>query len=204
MKVPRKSLAIIGAVALVSIGTAAYAGPPWTVSVGGSSTGAPASYSATTVGTDPDIEFSVPAADLTCADGTADGTITPGATASKAGEITATEFNTCLGPFDIPLEVTQTSVWDINITGNNVGGVTPGSIGNVNAHVENPDGLCEFDVTGSVPGSFNENNQQLAVGGGGLTVSNVSGCFGAIGNGNPATFDGTYQLADIDTVTIAN
>lgn len=210
MKFPRKSFAVLGAVALISIGSAAYAGPPWTVSVGGSSSGSAATFTASTLeidpaaGDQPDIEFSVPAADLTCDTGTADGTITPGATASTAGEISSTVFTDCLGPFGIALDVTQTCAWDLNIVGNNVSGVTPGEIDGVCAHVENPGGLCEFDVTGAVPGAFDESNQQLAVSGGGLTVSNVSGCFGAIGNGNAATFDGTYQLANIATVTIAN
>ena len=204
MKFPRKSLAVAGAVALVSIGTAAYAGPPWTVSVGGSSTGAPASYTATTVGTNPDITFTVPGLTLNCDDGTANGTITPGATASKAGEIAGSSFNGCLGPLGIPLNVTQVGTWDINIAGDNVGGVTPGSIGSISASVSNPGGACDFDVTGSVGGSFDENTQQLSASGGGLTVSNVSGCFGLIQNGDPATFDGAYQLANIANVTIAN
>jgi len=206
MKFPRKSLAVIGAAALVSIGSAAYAGPPWTVSVGGSSTGSPASYTAATVGTNPDITFTVPGLTLTCDDGTAAGTITPGATGTdgKAGEITSTSFNTCNGPYGIALNVTQNTTWDINLDSDNVGGVTPGNIGNVDASVSNPGGACDFDVTGSVGGSFDESTQQLAVSGGGLTVSNVSGCFGLIANADPATFDGTYQLANIANITIAN
>ncbi|WP_375001742.1 hypothetical protein [Aeromicrobium sp. CTD01-1L150] len=204
MKFPRKSLAAAGAAALVMVAGAAYAGPPWTVSVGGDSTGSPASYTAETIGASPQIEFTVPGLNLGCDSGTAEGVIIPGPTSGKAGEIADTEFIDCIGPLDIDLEVTQNATWDIEITGDNVGGVTPGAITNVDASVSNPDGLCSFDVTGEVGGAFDENTQQLSVSGGGLTVSNVDQCFGLILNGDPATFDGTYQLADIDTVTIAN
>lgn len=205
MKFPRKSLAAAGAAALiVASGTAAFAGPPWTVSVGGSSTGSPASYTATSG----QIDFTVPGQNLGCDSGTAEGTITPGATSSKAGEITDTEFINCLGPLNIPLEVNQTSTWDINITGDNSGGVTPGQIGNVSASVSNPDGLCSFDVVGTVAGSFDENTQQLTVdntsGPDTLFVENVDQCFGLILEGDPATFEGTYDLANIANVTIAN
>lgn len=99
------------------------------------------------------------------------------------------------------MEVTQTSVWDINITGDNVSGETPGSISGVSAHLENSNDLCGFDITGSAPAIFDENTQQLAVTGGSLILSNVFGCFG---NANYTTFEATYQLADIDTVAITN
>lgn len=82
--------------------------------------------------------------------------------------------------------------------------MTPASIGNIAAHVENPDVLCEFDFSGAIPGTFDQNNQQLHVDGGGLTISNVSGCFGGFGNGNPMTLKATYQLHDIAPVTITN
>ncbi len=205
MKFPRKSLAAAGAAALIiASGTAAFAGPPWTISVGGSSTGSPATYDATSG----PIDFTVPGLSLGCDSGTAEGTITPGATSSKAGEIAETEFIGCLGPLGIDVDVTQTSTWDINITGDNAGGVTPGEIGNVAASVSNPDGLCSFNVVGTVAGSFDENTQQLTVdntsGPDTLFVQDVDGCFGLILEDDPATFAGTYDLANIANVTIAN
>ncbi|MGJ9422525.1 hypothetical protein [Aeromicrobium sp. CF3.5] len=204
MKLRRQSLSMASAAALVLIGSAAYAGPPWTVSVGGSSAGGPADYTASTIGDGPDIAVTVPKADFTCEAGTTLGSIAPGSTAAAIGRIAGSTFTDCFGPFGIELPIRQTSVWDINITGDNVGGATPASIGNITAHVENPDGLCEFDITGSVPATFDENTQQLHVDGGGLTISNVSGCFGAFGNGNPMTFEATFQLADVAPVTITN
>lgn len=200
----RPVLAVAGAAALVSIGTAAYAGPPWTVSIGGSSTGAPAAYTASTVGASPQINFTTPAANLGCASGTAAGTITPGATTGAVGSITSSTFNSCSGPLGLTLNVTQNSAWAININGNQVGGVTPGNVSTISASVSDGSGLCSFDVTGTVPGSFNQNTQQLTVNGGGLSISNVNGCFGVINEGDPATFAATYQLAGIGAVTIAN
>lgn len=205
MKFPRKSLAAAGAAALIVVGgTAAFAGPPWTISVGGSSTGAPASYTAESG----PVDFTVPGLNLGCDSSDAAGTITPGATSSTAGVITSTTFDNCVGPLGIPLEVNQTGTWDINITGDNSGGVTPGQIGNVSASVSNPDGLCSFDVSGTVAGSFDENNQALTAdntsGPDTLFVENVNGCFGLILEGDPATFDATYDLAGIANVTVAN
>lgn len=90
------------------------------------------------------------------------------------------------------LDVTQTSVWDINILSDNVGGVTPVEIGNFRIHAEKT-GLGAFDISGQVPATFDESAQQLhidetaqqpPVGVPGLTASNVSGCFGLIANGD--------------------
>jgi len=98
----RTTIALAAAAPLVSIGGTAHAGPPWTVLIGGSSTGAPASFTTATEGAHPNIGFNVP-----------------------------------------------------------------------------------------------ETAQQFAVSGGGLTISNVSGCYGLFVDGDPMTFEATYQLANI-------
>lgn len=210
MKLSSTFLALTGAAALVAIGGVAYAGPPWTVVIGNSSTGDPASFTSSTVeidpvtGDQPDIEWSVPAANLTCNDGTAAGTITPGATVSKIGEITSTSINDCLGPFNIPWDFEQTSVWDINIVGDTSGVMVPVEVSGITYTMDNPDGLCTFDVTGSVPGMLDMGSQQIHLDGGGTTVSNVSGCFGMMGNGNTHTLTMALQLDDIPRVLVAN
>lgn len=142
----RSTATVLGAAALLAVtATTAHAGPPWTVSVGGSSTGAPATFTATSG----QLDFTVPGQNLGCDYAIFEGTITPGPTSSKAGEVTSSEFVNCVGPLGVPFEVTQTSVWDINLTGDNSGGITPGQIGNVSATATNPDGLCSFDIVGT-------------------------------------------------------
>lgn len=210
MKLSRTSLALAGAAALVAIGGVAYAGPPWTVVIGNNSSGDPANFTSSTVeinpatGNQPDFEWSVPAANLTCEDGIAEGSFTPGATASKIGEITGVSLTTCLGPFDIPWDFEQTAVWDINIVDDTSGVFVPVSVGNINYTMENPDGLCTFDVTGSVSGTLDMGSQQIHLDGGGTQVSNVSGCFGMMGSGNPHALTMTLQLNDIPRVLVAN
>ncbi len=200
----RRSTAIaLGAAALLATTAAtAHAGPPWTVSVGGSSTGAPATFTATSG----PLDFNVPGLSLGCDYATFDGTITPGPTMSKAGEVTGSEFVNCFGPLGVAFDVTQTSVWDINIIGDNSGGITPGQIGNVSATASNPDGLCTFDIVGTKAGFIDENSQLIGsdntTGPDTLFVENVDGCYGLILEGDPATVKATYELDGIAPVTI--
>lgn len=145
---------------------------------------------------DPDVYFAVPLLDMSCLTATANGEITGGTVPGKIGEITSSSFNNCKGPLDLDMGVDQVGTWNINITG---GGPTSwtGNISNVSAHVYDLDtagGLCEFDVNGTVAGTFNESGQLLAVNGSTLNVDNVNGCFTLIDDSDNATFIADFQL----------
>lgn len=206
MTISRRSAATaLSATALLAATAGvAHAGPPWTISIGGSSTGTPVPFTATS-GT---IEWTVPGMNLTCDSGTAEGTIHPGPTSGPAAIVTSTTFNGCMFPLGMELSVVQASDWNVNLTGDNSGGVTPGEITNVNASVSDADGLCSFDVSGSVASSFDENTQQLTADNTGsptsLLVSDVDGCFGLVLAGDPLTFSATYEVDQVAAVTITN
>ena len=202
----RSTATVLGAAALLAVtATTAHAGPPWTVSVGGSSTGAPAPFNATTVN---GLEFSVPGIDLGCDSATFYGAITPGPTSSTVGQVTDSTYENCVGPLNLDFEVTQTSAWNIDLTGDNVAGVTPGEITNVNAHVADADGLCAFDLAGAKAGFIDENSQLIGsdntTGPETLFVENVDQCFGLVLEGDPATVKATYALDGIAPITITN
>ena len=79
------------------------------------------------------------------------------------------------------------------------GGVTPGGVTGVSAHVS---GDCDFDYTGSAGGTYTNGPSfgTLTLPGttSTLTISNVSGltCFFAgIQNNDQASFEATYQVA---------
>ena len=108
-------------------------------------------------------------------------------------------MTTCNGP--LGLQVTHTGVgsWNLDATGDTVGGVTPVSISGVNLHVS---GDCDFDYTGSIDGTYTNraSNGTLTLPGttSGLTISNVSGFLcGSFGyqNGDSASLKATYQVA---------
>lgn len=201
MKLARTSLAVAGAVALVSIGAAAHAGPPFTVLVDNQTDSTPRSFNASTTGL---VEWSTPGVNFACDEANATGTITPGATATKLGEITGTTSSGCTWALGIQLLWTQTSAWDIHIVGNTSGVLVPVMIRNISYRVENPDGVCAYDVAGSVAGTFNMQTQQLAVDGGGTTISNVEACYGLHQDGDPHDLSVTFQLEDIGRVLVAN
>lgn len=193
-----------GLVAAAYAPAAAYAGPPWTVSVGGSSTGAPVSYTASTVGASPQINFATPAANLDCVSATAVGTVTPG-TSGVLGTIGDVQLQSCSGPLGATLNNTSTAgSHDIVITGDTVNGITPVLVTGIAQTFSDDSGLCSFDGSGSVPGSFDAATQLFTISGGGLTLTNVLGCFGVINEGDPATMAATYRLSGPGTITVTN
>ena len=199
MNFKRKILALAGAAALVAVGGAAYAAGPYTVTAGSTSSGTVA-YTGTTSGASPQIKFSTPGVDMTCASGTAAGNLHLGANATGANiaSIDSTTWTNCIGPLGLDLVVTQVGTWTLNATGDASVDPVAGSITSVNAHVENPGGACSFDVTGTMGGTFSEATQTLAVtpAGSTLVVTNVSGCFGLVSENDPATFEMSYLIAN--------
>ncbi|WP_019145139.1 hypothetical protein [Aeromicrobium massiliense] len=192
--------AALAATSIIALAPAAMAAT-YTVAVGGNTTVGTNAYTASTGGITFDTNYGVP---MTCSSGTAAGNIQRGATftpptASTVATITGTTWSGCIAPtlFNTQLNVTQVGTWNLKADSAPVGGVVSGEITNVSAQVRSVvNDLCEFDVTGTVDGSFDTNNQTLSIDGGyGLTISNVVGCFGEVLDDDTATFGADYAVS---------
>ena len=190
---------VLAAAALVAFGApAAFAASSYNVTAGSAPAGTIIRYTATS----PQVTFTDTTSGtvLNCASASATGTVTVGTISSGTpiGTVDGTIWNTCTGPGGISLAVTGSGTWGLNATGNTVGGVTPGNVSAVSAHVSG--GGCDFDVTGTVDGTYTNgsSNGTLTLPGttSGLTISNASFFCGTvgIGNGDLASFRATYQV----------
>ena len=205
-KVSRAVVVPTIALSALALGSAAFAASSYNVSAGSAPAGTVVGYTATTTGASPQVTFTdtTPLIDvvLNCESASAPGTVTVGTLLSGTGIGTVngpgTVWNTCTGPGGLVLTVTGAGTWGLNATGDTAGGVTPGSITAVNAHVE---GDCAFDVTGSVDGTYTNGTSTgtLTLPGttSTLTISNTSpGCaFVGVADGHKASFKATYQVA---------
>lgn len=187
-------VATVGVVALS--GPAFAAGPPYTVAVGGSTSGTQA-VTAASSGT---VQFSArnnagTVINMNCTSVSGNGTVTKGSGLTQVATIDSTTWTGCRVPGG-PANVTQSGTWNITGTGSNATAGTEtiaGYVGNVTAGVATtPSTICSFTVTGQANGAFSESAQQLQVSEtgytGNLTLSGVSGCLGQLQNGNPANF----------------
>jgi hypothetical protein len=204
-----KTLVIAGAAAAtMAIGIMpANAVGTWTVSAGSAPTGRSVSFKGTTIGASPQIHFTdvTTSTALTCDAGSAGGTTVVGTglpsqtLASINGA--STTWTNCLGPLGIQLTPTGHGIWKINANKYNATtGVTSGTIVGANATVTGTG--CSFTVKGSVPISYTNSTQVLAVKAtkANLVVSGVSGCFGAVNNADHASFSGNYKVATINAL----
>lgn len=198
MKTAMKLLAAAGASALVIVASPAMAAAPYDVSAGTETTG-----TAAIEGTTDDIIFYTDFVNMTCDSGTADGVANLGtnSTGNGVANISDTTWSSCLGPLDIPMTVDQIGTWNVNAVGDTVSGVTAGTISSITARVESvTPGQCEFTVTGTAGGSFNNTTQQLIVddqsSANDLVISDVTGCFGQVLEGDPAYFGAAYDITN--------
>ena len=120
---------------------------------------------------------------------------TTGSGLSGIGIATSTARRTtwvnCLGPLGIHLTPVGHGTWKINANNYNAAtGVTNGTIVGANATVSGTG--CTFTVKGSRPDRVPELDQdpQVKNTAANLTVSGVTGCFGAVNNGDKASFSG--------------
>lgn len=196
------TLAIAASTVIVALTGPAMAAGPYTLTVGGSATGTPA-FSGTSAG---GITFDTPLVGMSCSGATANGTLAPGTGVSGAAiaSINATTWTGCIGPLGLPMTVTGSGSWKLNATGTATAGTSDNVAGNISsitanvAQTGNPS-ACSFKVTGVVDGVFKEGTSQLQVTSptavGSLVISNVVGCYGLVANGDPAEFNGTYNIA---------
>lgn len=193
--------AALAATGIIALAPAAMAAT-YTVAVGGSTTTGTNAYTATTSAISFDTNYGVP---MTCSSGTAQGNIQRGATftppaATTVATITGTTWSGCIAPtlLNTQLNVTQVGTWNLKATGAPVNGVVSGRIDNVNAQVRSVvDNRCEFDVSGSVAGSFDSNTQKLSINFSTypLEITNVVGCYGEVLDGDLADFDADYAVS---------
>lgn len=209
-----KKILLVGvAAATLTLATPAMASaaPPYTVAVGGNTTAGDHAFTASSVGA---ISFSTALNAMNCTSAGATGQAHSGT--GKSGvytgnnpedhpaTIASTTWSGCTEQFGTPLTVAHGGSWYLTTTDTSVTSAATdkvnGTITNVSAHVTDSDGtgLCDFWVTGSANGYFDEATQQLVVNetGDSLKVSNISGdCLGTISNGEGASFNGTYNVS---------
>jgi hypothetical protein len=195
--------ATVGLVALS--GPAFAAGPPYTVAVGGSTSGTQA-VTATSTGT---VQFTARnnsgvIINMNCTSVSGNGTVTKGTGLTQVATITSTTWVGCRIPGG-PATVTQNGIWNLTGTGSTATAGTSdtvaGYVGNANASVAltSSPALCSFTVTGQADGTFNEATQQLVINetgySGDLTLSSVGPCLGQLQNGNPANMITTLNIS---------
>lgn len=191
--------------AVVMVSSPAFAaGPPYTVSVGGSSTAATHSVTAASTGA---VMFSIrnnagTIINSNCTSVSGTGTVTSGTGVNPVASISTTTWFGCAIPGGAKT-ITQNGTWNITGTGTNAttGNETiAGQVDGIDATVHttaNPN-VCRYTVTGRASASFNEATQQLVINEtgytGNLTISNVVGCLGRLQNGNAASFATTLNV----------
>ncbi len=195
--------------AVVTVSSPAFAaGPPYTVSVGGSSAAGTHAISAASTGT---VLFSArnnagTQINMNCTSVSGSGTVTSGTGVNPVASIGSTTWTGCTIPGGAAT-ITQAGTWNLTGTGTNAttgNESIAGYVGNVSAGVRttaNPN-VCRFNVTGKANGSFNEATQQLNVSEtgytGNLVLSGVTNCLGQLQNGNPANFVANLNVTSAD------
>jgi hypothetical protein len=183
-----------GAIALtICMATSAFAGPPFTVTVAGNTSGsyAVAGDSTSAIAFHAGVDFS-------CSSIHFDGTVTAGSTATKIADLTGSTWNGCYTFLNMELSVQQIGTWEADATsGPDANGVTTEQVTNIDALVTDTStdgGICSYEVTGSAPGTVTNGTQILQVNATNLTVSHVSGCFGLISG--PMSFSGNFHATN--------
>lgn len=210
MRVLDRAVLVAGAVAAVAVLGASQASAvdlSYTVAAGSAASGTAVALTGTATGTAsaPAITFTDTTTNqvLNCVSGTAPGSTTVGSGLSGSGLATIDGANTtwtsCTGPLGLAFTVAGSGSWVLNATGATSDGVTPGTISSASAAVSDP-GICSFNVTGSVTGSYTNSPAALniAADNSTLTISGVDGCLGIINDGDNATFVGSYAIAAND------
>jgi len=201
-----RGLAATGAAGVLAVGvaTSAFAGPPFTVSVGGSTVAGTHAADAASTGT---TTFSA-GTSMTCTSVKLHGDVFSGTGLTSPADVTSSsssEWAGCKGgPLSTALTATPSfpSAWTFTGTsGPDANGVTQGTLSGIQVHVQDTGTngtLCHFDVGGTVQGTFNNNTQVLTVlpTGGTLTTSGVSCLFPVNAT---ATFSGSFDITDPST-----
>ncbi|GGF37443.1 hypothetical protein GCM10011519_08730 [Marmoricola endophyticus] len=187
-------LAALGAAGVLALSGPAFAVGSYTVTAGSQTSG-----TTTFVGSAEPVEFSTPGVNLSCGGSQLGGVLNLGTSdGTDVATVQSSSFTDCVGPLGIPLEFTHTGDWTISTTGTKQDGTYMKRVSNISLHVSNPDGQCDLDVNGSVDGVIDQTAQQFRattpVAGARLVISNVSGCFGIVNDGDTVETDVAYDI----------
>lgn len=198
--------AVVGMTALA--GPALASGNAYTVAVGGSTANTSYALSAASTGTlqfvaernapfTTNLNMNCSSGNLTGTGSTVNGGTSGGGAPTAIANLPAFNFLGCTGPggaltvtTNTPMVLHGTSAATTAATD-----VVQGHIEGLNVTVSNA--VCNFTVTGSADGSFNEATQQLTVnetGDGSLTYTLNSGCLGQLPGSGEARFTGTFNV----------
>jgi hypothetical protein len=200
------SVLFIGAATagVIGLSAAPAVAATWTVKPGGSV--AATSGKATLTDTHSGVS-------LSCASSKGAGTVKSGSGLSGTGigSITSLAFTSCTGPAGLTFTVTNSHFpWSLNaVSFNSTSGVTTGTLTGIHATLTGPSCSAVVDGTGAtadngmVSVTYTNSTGALKVltTGGNLHIYSVSGCFGLIHSGDPATFSGTYAVSPKQTIT---
>lgn len=192
-----------GALALGLSATSAFAATAttWSVAPGGSISGA----AGTTTVTDTTSGLA-----LSCKTSTLTGTLKKGTGLKGAGlgTVTNVAFNNC-SVDGITLSISSGAVkWPLNAVTYS-SGVTHGTITKIHVSISSSECSAVIDGTsgsannGKVNITYTNSTHKLAIlpTGGNLHVYDVSGCLGAISNGDAGTIKSTYAVTPAQTIT---
>lgn len=197
-------IALATAAGLVAATPAVFAAGTFTVTAGSATPGTTVGWTAATTGTTPQIHFDDTTSNIafTCDSGTAAGTTTAGSGLSgfqiATIDATKTTWTNChfIG---LNLTFTGTGTWALNAATGSATGAS-GNVSYVNLAASGTGSFgttCAFTITGSVPTTYTNADTTLAINGGGLTISGVSGACGSLGilkNGDAATLQADYAV----------
>ena len=153
------------------------------------------------------VAFSVNGQNMTCSNTTVTGNVYTGV--NPAADIASSSWGGCSYSGQ-SVTVTQGGTWNLVADSGYTSGTdaaVAGHISNISAHVSTLGGICQFDVTGTAQGTFDESGQVLHVNEtashGGLTVSGVSiGCFGLISNKQKASFSADFAVSAATPINV--
>lgn len=198
----RVGLTLAATAGLACAVPAAFAAGTFTVTAGSAPAGTTVAITGVTSGTTPQIHFTDITSNVsfTCDSGTAPGSTKTGTGLSGAGIASingpTTTWTNCQGA-GFNFQVAGVGTWSLNATSGSSAGVS-GNVSAVNANVTGTGSFgstCNFNVTGTVPGSYDNASTTLTVNGGGLTINNPTGTcasLNVIKNGDAATFQANY------------
>jgi hypothetical protein len=122
----------------------------------------------------------------------------------KIGTVAKLSFSGCTGPLGAVKTTVHGKLVLSADSKTNKKGQTDAFISGVNVSVSIPSAGCTFTVTGSAPGFFTNKTHTLTttpklpvkpIKRAQLTISNVSGCAGAVNNGDHPTYKATYKVS---------
>jgi hypothetical protein len=122
----------------------------------------------------------------------------------KIGTVAKLSFSSCSGPLGQVLTTVHGKPVLNADSKTNRKGQTDAYISGVNVSVSIPAAGCTFTVTGSAPGFFSNKTHTLTtspklpvkpIKRAQLTIGNVSGCAGAVHNGDHPTYTATYKVS---------